>query len=412
MEHIIFKHISSFLEEHNLVDSRQHGFRRGVSTVTQLIEAVHDFAAALDKQSQIDIIFLDFEKAFDCVSHPKLLLKLRTILKNDTLLAWIAAYLSCRGQCVGIDGVCSSYMFVQSGVPQGSVLGPLFFLVFINDIVSVVPVKIKLFADDCIIYQEIKNSNDQSQLNFSLAQIENWCSTWQMKINRKKTVTMTVTRKRKPLLFPYSVNGHPLSSVKSCKYLGVILTSDLRWNEHVSYITKKAMQKLGYMRRTLRNSTQEIKLLAFKTFIRPVLEYASVVWDPCTQLNIAKLESIQKKAARFIYNSYSWRTSATALVEKANLEPLQLRRYFERMKYMHLLYNSKLGIDSSIYIEHVIRRCTRSNHSKKLKEYMCRTDTFQNSFFPRTVRQWNALPCDAVECPTVESFLSKLKCIS
>lgn len=221
---------------------------------------------------------------------------------------------------------------------------------------------------------------------------------------------MTITRKKKPLTFPYSINGHQLTSVTSNRYLGLVLTSDLRWNEHVHYIEKKAMQKLGYLRRTLRQSTQEIKLLAYKTFIRPLLEYASVVWDPYTKTNINKLEKIQKKSIRFVYSSYSWHTSATALVHKANLESLQLRRFHERLKYMHLLYHNKLGINKNLYIEPITRRNTRGNHSKKLKEYSCKTDVFKNSFFPRTVSEWNALPADTAECPTVECLLSKLKC--
>lgn len=408
-EHIIFKHISLFLENHKIISACQHGFRKGLSTTTQLLETVHDFAAVLDKQGQTDIIFLDFEKAFDRVSHQKLLLKLQSILKNDLLLSWVEAYLSHRCQSVDIEGVRSSPQPVQSGIPQGSVLGPLFFLIFINDIADALPVKIRLFADDCVLYQEVHSPADQALLNASLESIFQWCETWQMKINILKTVAMTITRKREPLKFTYCIKDHVLTSVDQFKYLGVIISSDLKWNQHIAYIQKKAMRSLGYLRRTLRKSTQEIKLLAYKTYVRPILEYASTVWDPYTKLNITKLENIQRKAIRFVYASYSWRISPSVLLEKAQLTKLEQRRYYERQKYMYLLYHDKLGISRDGYIEPVIRRSTRSLHSKKLKEFSCKTDNFKNSFFPRSVREWNRLKADVVECRTVESFMNALK---
>lgn len=289
LEHIIFTHLSNFLQQNKLIDCRQHGFRKGMSTVTQLLETIHEFASALDKQSQIDIIFLDFQKAFDRVSHHKLLLKLKPILQNNSLLSWIESYLSSRSQCVSIGGSCSRPAPVRSGIPQGSVLGPIFFLVFINDIVNDIPVKIKLFADDCILYQEVNTPDDQELLNSALDKLHIWCERWQMCINTTKTVSMTISRKKAPLTFQYSINGRCLSSVNRYKYLGLIITSDLRWNEHVTFIEKKAMKKLGYLKRSLRQSTQEIKILAYKTYIRPLLEYACLVWDPYTKKNIDTL---------------------------------------------------------------------------------------------------------------------------
>lgn len=333
---------------------------------------------------------------------------MKSVFKNTALLAWIEAYLSLRQQSVSIDSISSSPASVLSGIPQGSVLGPLFFLIFINDIVQDMPVKIKLFADDCLLYHVVRNRNDQALLNASLSKIELWCSEWQMKVNEKKTVSMTITRKRTPLPFQYSINGRCLSSVQSYKYLGVMITSDLRWNAHITYIQNKAMRKLGYLKRSLRQSTEEIKLLAYKTFIRPILEYASVVWDPFTEANISKLESVQRKSVRFIFNSYSWRTSPTLLLQKANLESLKIRRHRNRLKYMYLIYHDNLRIKKDLYIEQVIRRATRGNHSKKVKEFACKTDCFSNSFFPRTIREWNRLSASIVEKPTVQSFLSVL----
>lgn len=191
-------------------------------------------------------------------------------------------HLSFRNQIVSIDNICSESQPVKSGIPQGSVLGPLFFLIFIDDITSDIPVTIKLFADDCILYLDIRSPHDQALLNTCLTKISSWCATWQMRVNEQKMVAMTVTRKRLPLRYEYSINGQELSFVNTYKYLGVVLSTDFKWNEHVDYIEKRAMQKLGFLTRSLRRSTPRLKLLAYKTFIRPILGYASVVWGPRT----------------------------------------------------------------------------------------------------------------------------------
>lgn len=190
--------------------------------------------------------------------------------------------------------------------------------------------------------------------------------------------------------------------------MGVIITSDLKWNEHITYIYNKAMKKLGFLRRSLGNATPELKILAYKTFIRPILEYASIVWDPHTQTNITKVEKVQRKSARFIFNTYSWRMSPSTLLKTAELENLATRRYRDRMKFFYLLYNGQLGIDKALYILPASHRCTRSYHNKKVKDFSCRTSAFKNSFFPRTVSEWNALTASIVDCQTVSSFLSAL----
>uniref|UniRef100_A0A224Z8C0 Rna-directed dna polymerase from mobile element jockey-like protein n=1 Tax=Rhipicephalus zambeziensis TaxID=60191 RepID=A0A224Z8C0_9ACAR len=203
-----------------------------------------------------------------------------------------------------------------------------------------------------------------------------------MQINHSKTVAMTITRKNNPLSFTYSISGSNLSAVSNYKYLGVVISADLRWNDHVTCIHKKAIRQLGYLRRTLSKASRDVKLLAYKTYIRAALEYAAAVWDPHTNLNISKLENIQRKAARFIFNSYSWKISPSSLLISANLEYLQVRRYRERLKIFYMLYHDKLGIHKSMYLKPLAQRSTRSFHSKKVSEISCKTNSYMNSFFP------------------------------
>lgn len=169
-----------FFENERILSPNQHGFRRGLSTITQLTEVIHDLALGINNHSQTDIILLDFSKAFDCVCHNKLITKLENIIGDGEILAWVRGFLFNRSQFVIFEHIASNRVPVTSGVPQGSVLGPLLFLVYINDITTNINCKIKLFADDCIIYREIKNDEDHYSLNKSLNTITEWCSDWQM----------------------------------------------------------------------------------------------------------------------------------------------------------------------------------------------------------------------------------------
>lgn len=324
LEHIIHNHISEFLETHSVLTNFQHGFRKGYSTCTQLVQTVHDFAISINNGNQTDAIFMDFSKAFDKVSHQKLLFKLDKIFRNNQLLKWILAYLSDREQFVNFKNSSSCRLTVSSGVPQGSVLGPILFLVYINDIVDNIPVKMKLFADDCVIYSEISSMSDQFLLNDALQKVITWCDQWQMAVNFDKTVVMRITQKKNPFIFNYSVNAITLREVTQYKYLGLWITNNLNWNKHIDFVIAAANRKLFFLRRALKLSTPNVRLLAYKSVVRPALEYCVVIWDPYTKTNISRLENVQKKAARYIFNKFR-RTSVTELLRRADLPSLAHR---------------------------------------------------------------------------------------
>lgn len=172
-------------------------------------------------------------------------------LNNPQLVHWISCFLSNRSQFVYFDSVASSPVKITSGVPQGSVLGPLLFLLYVNDLPDIVHSKIRLYADDCVLNNVIHSPNDHILLNDSFASFCNWCRSWQMNINYKKTVFLSFTNKLVLSDFNYSFNGLSLLRVYQYKYLGVLFTPNLSWSLHIDYITSKALKKLGYLRRTL-----------------------------------------------------------------------------------------------------------------------------------------------------------------
>uniref|UniRef100_A0A6G5AA70 Putative endonuclease/reverse transcriptase n=1 Tax=Rhipicephalus microplus TaxID=6941 RepID=A0A6G5AA70_RHIMP len=372
LEHIIATQIGNFLTQHSILTNFQHGFRKGYSTVTQLVTIIHSFALNLDNNRQTDIIFLDFSKAFDSVTHDKLILKLKRIGLPEILVNWIADYLNNHEQFVAINDQRSQSLLVTSGVPQGSVLGPLLFLLYINDIVNVITpsVQIRLFADDCVLFRDINSLDDQNELNSNLHNIHLWCNEWGMILNAEKSVCMRLTRKKVPLNNTYQLGSSTLREVTSYKYLGLTITSNLSWNMHVDNICSAAFRKLGFLRHKLRTCPANVKLLSYYSFIRPKLEYASIVWDPYTKLNINKLERVQRKAVRFIYSKYLPSDSPSALMSANDIQTLESRRREQRLDFLQLLLNQKLAIDSSPYLSFLSTRNTRHHHPNLLTPFL------------------------------------------
>jgi hypothetical protein len=191
-----------------------------------------------------------------------------------------------------VDGDKSGNGDVLSGVPQGTVLGPVLFLVYINDIADDLDSSIRLFADDCLLYREVKNANDQQLLQNDLDTLHTWASKWQMSFNVDKCYTMQVSLARKnKRACTYSMGGQDLADTKTTPYLGVTLSNDLKWNSHINIITAKARRMLGMLRRNLSQTPTKIKETAYKTLVRPRLEYCSPIWDPYQQDNIRKIET-------------------------------------------------------------------------------------------------------------------------
>ena len=235
-----------------------------------------------------------------------------------------------------LDGTHSSTCDVDSGVPQGTVLGPLLFLIFTNDLPEYVTSNARLFADDCLLYRVINNNNDQHQLQNDLQQLEIWEKKWQMQFNADKYFSIHLTKKRKTAEFNYTLHDHILEVTKDSKYLGVTFRSDLSWNSHINNISAKANRTIGFLRRNIHSCPKEVKAAAYTTLVRPSIEYASSVWDPYTRNNIHQLEAIQRRAARFVYNNFYDREPGvvTSMISRLQWESLEQRRAKARATFM------------------------------------------------------------------------------
>ena len=250
LEHIVCHHLHAHFDKHKVLTEVNHGFRSGFSCETQLTITVDDLAKNSDEGFQTDVAILDFSKAFDTVPHNKLLYKLETYGIRGNMHKWIYSFLCKRHMKVVVDGEHSDEAKVLSGVPQGTVLGPLLFLVHINDLPQSVTSNVRLFADDCLLYRKVKTPKDQEILQEDLKHLEIWASNWGMKFNAKKCYILSVTNKGKHKF--YELNSYILKHVENNPYLGLILSNDLKFSTHIDLISRKASSTLGFIQRNLK----------------------------------------------------------------------------------------------------------------------------------------------------------------
>ena len=378
------------LDEHKLLSDRQHAFRKKHSCETQLITVIDDWAKILDKGGQVDTFILDFEKAFDTPPHELLKCKLYGYGIGGKTLKWIDSFLCDRQQRVMVNGVKSDWAPVISGVPQGTVLGPLLFSLYINDITEDIDSELRLFADDCVCYREIKNTEDTVKLQEDIDRLGCWARSWGMRFQPVKCNIVQITRKRiKKINASYSLEGTVLENVEKIKYLGVTITNDLKWNTHVSNICTKANRTLGFLRRNLEACPLDVKESAYKGLVRPILEYGSSVWDPQSVLLQDELEKVQKRAARFVTGNYvDYETgSMTGILKNLKWESLKKRRKDSRLIMLYKGLKGAASIPTNDLVPPIRR--TRNHHSLAFQIPMAGADIYKSSFFPQTIRDWN-----------------------
>ena len=380
------------LDEYKLLSERQHAFRKGHSCETQLTTVINDWAKILDSRGQVDTFILDFEKAFDTPPHELLKSKLFSCGIGGKTLKWIDSFLCFRKQRVVLNGVKSDWSPVLTGVPQGTVFGPLLLSLYINDISSDIESEIRLFADDRVCDREIKDEEDTIKLQRDIDRLGSWARKWGMRFQPVKCSMMQLTRKRiKKIHASYTIEVADLENVESIKYLGVTITSDLRWNTHVSSVCTKANRNLGFLRRNLYSCPQEVKEAAYKGLVRPVLDYGSSVWDPPGVVLQEELESVQKRAARFVTGNYNYEAgSMTGILGQLKWESLKKRRKDNRLILLYKGLKGKACIPTDDLIPKT--RCCRNQHSMAFQTPIANTDVYKCSFFPQTIRDWNALP--------------------
>jgi endonuclease/exonuclease/phosphatase family metal-dependent hydrolase len=404
-ESIIRKRIIDHMEVNNLFSVHQHGFRQRRSTVTQLLEVMDDWTQALDNGKNLDTIYLDFQKAFDTVPHQRLLGKLEAYGITGNIVLWIRDFLSNRRQRVCVNRAFSDWTPVTSGIPQGSVLGPILFVIFINDMPDMVNSICKLFADDTKIYRIISGPADCDALQEDLFKLSEWSDTWLLRFNVDKCKRMHLgyTNSKYEYKLSYT-NANPVAETEEEKDLGVVVDPQLKFKKHISTITNKANKIVGVIKRSFDHLDSSTVNKLYSALVRPHLEYANSVWAPFTRQEINSLERVQRRATKLIpeLKSLNYRDR----LQHLGFYSLAYRRKRGDMIRVYNILNGREVLNDNILTLSTTDR-TRG-HSLKLNKSHCRKNVRLYSFAVRVVNDWNNLPNSVVIAPSTDSFKGRL----
>ena len=404
LEKLIAKHITVFVDQHNLLSVHQYGFRTGLSCTSQLIHLFHTWASALDNGKTTDDVFLDFVKACYSVPHKRLIHRVSQYGIQGQILHWLCDFLSNRRQQVVIDGSTSSWATVLSGVPQGSILGPLLFLLYVNEIPECIPCPSDMFADDTLLHNSAPVNEVSIPIQAGLLCMSNWCRQWLLKVCEAKCKCMRITRSKVNGQCSYSINSLPLEQVVTHKHLGVTFSSDLSWKYHVLAIAAKANRILGLLKRTFGRCSEAI-ITGYKTMVRPIIEYACPVWNPHQAYLSDKLERIQRNVSRWILGGpidYTERLQCLGWMElKSRREYLSI---IQLLKFINGF--SRVKLDNYLSFS---RASTRSRNSRKIWKPFSRTNILKFSFWHRYIDKWNSLPDSLICADSLSKFKKGLR---
>ena len=335
--------LNNHIVSNKLLSSEQFGFCKGRSCVTQLLNVLNTWFYYLDNNIPVDAIYLDFQKAFDSVPHKRLIEKLRGYGIRDNLLSWIESFLSSRSQYVSVNGYNSKSIPVTSGVPQGSVLGPTLFIYYINDLPGLCEALCKIFADDTKTFKPIKCSEDSCKIQRTLNALSAWSEKWLLGFNAGKCNILHLGKNNKQQDY-FMKNGDNYVKLNKSEFekdLGVYVDKNLDFKVHISTQVKKARSASGIILRHIINKSANIMVPLFKSTVRPIIEYANVVWAPYLKKDIVYIESVQRNFTKKIKGMRN--KSYEERLFKLKLPSLSYRRLrgdlIEVFKITHSLYD-------------------------------------------------------------------------
>lgn len=400
MESIIVDGMRPFLAENEIIPVEQHGFTPGRSVESNLLCCVADWSKMLDNCECVDIVYLDFSKAFDKVPKIRLLHKLEHFGIRGPLLAWIESFLSNRVFKVKVGSAFSESRNVLSGVPQGSVLGPLLFLLYTSDIRHHISSFCSFYADDTKIYSNPLTCHQVIQQD--LYNIQEWSDIWLLPLNTTKCVVLHLGKSNPRL--PYSMNNTTLSTVNSHDDLGVLITMNLTWSDHIARQVKKANSRVYLILRVFENADHNTLSKLFKLYVRPILEFANSVWCPSLVRDVNLLENVQRRYTRLAFGHD--RPPYEARLHLLNLPLLSTRRIRG-----DLIITYKTLHNNTSPIRHLYKLNNDERlrgHPLKLLRDPFRSVVRQNFLTLRVFYRWNSLPHEIVCAPSLNSFKARL----
>eukprot|EP00732_Lithocolla_globosa_P000417 Lithocolla_globosa_v1_NODE_127_length_6020_cov_51.448114.p1 type:complete len:867 gc:universal NODE_127_length_6020_cov_51.448114:3658-1058(-) len=414
MEKVINSTLRKHLFGFKLISHKQYGFRPKCSTVDLLTATTQRWINDMKDYKEIRLVALDISRAFDAVWHKGLLVKLKSYGIEGNLLRWLSNFLSDRSQCVILNGETSSRKRITAGVPQGSILSPTLFIVFIDDIVGTVENNLEMFADDTTLHKTVENSFLRCQVAYSLQsdldKIEKWANTWLVSYNATKTEVLTISRKKDVLAFPpsrwhppYAADlllhptltffGERLREVTNIKLLGVTLTETLDWGKHIENVAKKGSKSMGILQRAKKYCDSESRAVLYKAFIRSKLEYCSPLWIGGSGLD--QLDRIQRRCCRIL--GFPHKT----VVPSLNIQSLEHRRLVSGLCLYYRMWSNVAPPDvcSLLPLLSSKRHSPRFDRVPQRVVVTSNANYQQSSFVNHFTRVWNLLPSEILTTP-------------
>ena len=364
MESIIYDKICNHCSLNNLLSDSQHGFRKLKSTTSNLLEFLYDITGFVDEGNNVDVVTVDFSKAFDKVSHNLLLHKLEKYGIKGNIYAWISDFLKGRTSSVIVNSCHSQSFNITSSVPQESILGPLMYIICANDIAELFTfAKVKMYADDLTIYAVINNENDRIAFQKELDKLQLWCSTWGLIINYYKCKVIHIGYSN--LNYSYKL-GNSLVKVSICeRILGVQIDNKLSFRDHVFASVKKASNVCNLILSNVYDVGNALLIQLYKTYARPYLDYASIIYSPHRLQLIDAIERVQRNFTKRLYGlrQFSYVERQRAL----DLESLELRRIRNDLVTLYKLLHGRIASSVSKAFKCNNVRGTRGHAFKLVK---------------------------------------------
>ena len=367
----------------------------GISTVNQVTGIYHEICKALDEGLEFRAVFFDISKAFDKVWHKGLLFKLNRAGIHGKLLSWFSNYLSNRLQRVILPGGDSSLCHVQAAVPQGSILGPLLFLIYIIDIVDDIQANINLFADNTSLSMTVIDpAYVGSILQTDIDKITCWAQKWLVKFNPAKSESLVISCKRfkpdHPSLFMSNIE---IPSIASHKHLGFFLSNDGSWDIYINKSIEKALKRIGVLQHLKKRLDRLSLQTIYFSFMRPILEYGDVIWDNLSQGLKDHLDKVQNEATRIV-TGCTKHVAIADLIQESGWETLSERRRKHKLILFYKMVNGLSPSYLNALVPSTIGNSTTYNlrRPNSLKTIACKTSLYKNSFLPTVINDWNSLP--------------------
>ena len=417
LESLITPQIVEHIKKNHLACKEQHGFTTGKSTTTNLLEALNMWSEAMMHGIPVDILFLDYSKAFDSVPHRRLVRQVESFGINGEALSWIDAFLSDRRQQVRANGALSDFKPVKSGVPQGSILGPVLFTLYVNDIPAQLKSLISMYADDTKVYTALVSESSLTSLKSDLRTLETWAKTMQMKFHPEKCKVMHLGRTNPKTTYHMKTEEggyHELEEVEVEKDLGVEVDNKLKFSNHIQSKVNKANKVLGCLKYTFKNLNKEVFTLLYKALVRPHLEYASCVWSPSLKRDQDAIERIQRRATKLVPELRDL-PYATRL-QQLNLPTLKYRRRRADLIECYRIMTNQHSIDGqchcSLCPNKQMLQLSANTHTRghiyKLKTQIA-IGSRRPFFSTRVTNDWNSLSTETVSAENINIFKSRIE---